>query len=241
MKERRSLDILRRIIYDLDRLPYHYNVVTLYGLFFQDLLPLISLGCIALGLLMAGYACTDASGMPQSALRRVALAGALSVTGIALYILVPIWLDAQGITPAQGHIRFYGMFFIPVGALAGVLAVMAGSSLRLTPADGKRRLVLFSVAGYAIGFVVMWLVFFLYSRIILGATMIVAFALIRATATAALGGLLFAVAPYLVHVVAERPARRLLAWGYGLLVVGTIALLVAQVTTLVLNLHADVL
>jgi hypothetical protein len=235
------LDLLRRMIYDFDRLTYHYDVTSLYALFFQDALPLIGLGCIALGVLVTGYAFPDASGAPRRGLRRVALAGVLSAVGIALYILVPIWMDSLGITPAPGHLRFYGMFFIPVGALAGVLAVMVGSTRRFAPSEKTRGPMRFSLTGYAIGFVVLWLVFLFYSWLILGATMVLDFALVRSTATAALGALLFALAPHLIHVVEPRPGKRLLAWGYGLLVAGILALFVAQVTTLVLSVRSNIL
>ncbi|HZC79907.1 MAG TPA: hypothetical protein VE258_19285 [Ktedonobacterales bacterium] len=97
----------------------------------------------------------------------------------------------------------------------------------------------FSLAGFAIGFVVMWVVFLMYSRLILGVTMNVPFGLIRATATAVLGALLFA--PYLIHVVEQRPATRLLSWGYGLLVTGAISPLVAQVVTQILSLRVNII
>lgn len=240
------MDVLKRLIYDFDRLAYHYNVVTLYGLFFQRVLPLISLACIVLGLLIAGYALPDPSGSQFRALRRVALAGALSIIGIGVYIVVPIWLDSLGITPAPGHLRFYGMFFLPVGALAGVLAVVVGSSRHFAAgADKPGRtpfwLVGYGLVGYGLGFVVLWLSFLLYSRLILGVTMIAVFALPRATVTAALGAVIFGFAPYLVRVVDRRPARWVLSWGYGLLVAGTISLLLAQVVTQVLSLRGDVL
>jgi hypothetical protein len=235
------MGITRRLLHDFARLPYHYNVVTLYSLLFESVLPLIGLGCIALGLLVAGYAYTDSAGAPHWGVRRAALAGALSVVGMALYVVMPIWLDALGLTASQGHIRFYGMFFLPVGALAGVLAVMVGSARRLAARDGRSPAGRFSVPGYIIGFVVMWPLFLAYSELMLGATMVVQLALVRATVTAALGALLFAVAPYLIQVVEPRPWKRLVAWGYGLLAAGAIALVVAQATTLVLNLHVDVL
>jgi hypothetical protein len=235
------VDFLKRLIHDFDRLTFHYNVVTLYGLFFQRVLPLISLACIALGLLVAGYALPDPSGSQFRALRRVALAGALSIIGIGIYSVVPIWLDSLGITPVPGHLRFYGMFFLPVGALAGVLAVLAGSSRRFAAGADKPRRAPFSLVGYGLGFVVLWLCFLLYSRLILGATMIVAFALVRATVTAALGAVIFAFAPYLIRVVDRRPAHWMLSWGYSLLVAGFISLLLAQVVTQVLSLRGDVL
>jgi hypothetical protein len=235
------MNILQRLLHDFDRLAFHYGVVTLYALFFQRVLPLISLACIALGLLVAGFGFPDPSGGQHRAVRRVALAGALSVLGIGLYIVVPIWLDSLRLTPSPGHVRFYGMFFLPVGAVAGVLAVLIGSSRRFAAVAGKPRRVPVFFTGYIIGFVVLWLVFVLYSRLMLGLTMIVAFALIRATVTAALGALIFALAPYLIRVADRRPAQRLLPWGYGLLVAGSLALVLAEVVTTVLTLHADVL
>lgn len=230
-----------RLIRDFDRLLFHYDVATFYGLFFARALPIIGLSCVVLGLLAAGYAFPDASGNPRRAFRRVALAGALSLLGMVLYIVVPLWLDSLGITPSPTHLRFYGMFFLPVGALAGVLAVLTGSARRFADLAEKPRRVPFSLAGFLIGFVVMWLVFLIYSRLILGVTMNVPYGLIRATATAVLGALLFALAPYLIHVVERRPATRLLSWGYGLLVTGAISLLVAQVVTQILSLRVNII
>jgi len=229
------------LIHDFERLAFHYDAVTLYGLFFQRALPIIGLACIALGLLASGYALPDAAGNPRRAFRRVALAGALSLLGMVLYIVVPLWLDSLGITPSPTHLRFYGMFFLPVGALAGVLAVLAGSSRQFARLAEKPRRMPFSLAGFVMGFVVMWVVFLIYSRLILGVTMNVPFGLIRATATAVLGALLFAFAPYLIHVVEQRPAARLLSWGYGLLVIGAISLLVAEVVTQILSLRVNII
>ena len=235
------MDLLQRLIYDLSRLPYHYNIVELYTLFFEQVLPILSTGVIALGLLVAGYVARDRAGGPQRGIRRVALAGWLSAVGMAIYVVTPLLLDAQGVTPVVGHVRFYGLFFLPVGAIAGVLAVIVGSSSRLAPRDSSSPLARFSAAGYASGFTVLWLLFVLYTWLVLGETMNVTFALIRATTTAALGALLFAAAPYLVHVAELRTRRMLPVWGYGLLVAGTVALLVAQAATLVLHIGADVL
>jgi hypothetical protein len=159
---------------------------------------------------------------------------------MALYGAVPLWLNQLGITPSQGHVRFYGLFFIPIGAVAGVLAVLVGTSRWLAPRKGTAKTAFFSLATYALGFVLLWLAFYLYSQLILGATMIVRFALIRATVTAALGALLFAVAPNAVHAVEARPWRRLLPWGYGLVLAGVVALLVAELTGAVLGMHVDV-
>lgn len=230
-----------RLLHDFERLAFHFDIPTLYGLFFARALPIIGLACLALGLLASGYALPDASGNPRRAFRRIALAGALSLLGMGLYIIIPLWLDSLGITPAPTHLRFYGMFFLPVGALAGVLAVLAGSARRFAPLAEKPGRMPFSLAGFVTGFVVMWVVFLLYSWLILGATMNVPFGLIRATATAVLGALLFAFAPYLIHVVARRPATRLLSWGYGLLVMGAISLLVAQVVTQILSLRVNII
>lgn len=234
------LEIVRRLIYDFSRLPYHFDVPTLFALFFQRVQPIIGLWCIALGLLAVGYAAVNAEGEPYRALRRVALGGAFSLLAIFVYVFVPIWLDSLGISPDPGHVRFYGTFFIPVGALAGVLAVLVGSARWLAPSPEKRRPAPLSLAGYLVGFVVLWLVFLLYSWLVLGTTMRVEFGLVRATVTAALGALLFAAAPYLIHVVEPRPARRLLPWGYGLLVAGTIALLVAQMVSFVLGIPVSI-
>ena len=235
------MDFFNRLLHDFDRLLYHYQVVSLYGLFFQNVLPILGLGCIALGLLVAGYAFPDPSGSQYRGLRRVALGGLLSVVSIGLYVLVPIWLDSLGLTPAPGHLRFYGMFFLPVGALAGVLAVVFGSWRRHSPPADKPARLPFSLAGYAVGFVVLWVVFLLYSRLMLGTTMNVPFGLIRATVTSALGALLFALAPYLIRAADRRPTPRLLSWGYGLLVAGSLAMVLAQVVTQILNLRSDVL
>jgi hypothetical protein len=241
MEEPPSMRDFLRLIHDFERLAFHFDIATLYGLFFARALPVIGLACIALGLLASGYALPDASGNPRRAFRRVALAGALSLLGMVLYIVVPLWLDSLGITPSPTHLRFYGMFFLPVGALAGVLAVLAGSARRFARLAEKPRRMPFSLAGFVIGFVVMWVVFLIYSRLILGVTMNVPFGLIRATATAVLGALLFAFAPYLIHVVEYRPATRLLSWGYGLLVTGAISLLVAQVVTQILSLRVNII
>lgn len=230
-----------RLIHDFERLAFHFDIPTLYGLFFARALPIIGLACLALGLLTSGYALPDASGNPRRAFRRIALAGALSLLGMVLYIVIPLWLDSLGITPTPTHLRFYGMFFLPVGALAGVLAVLAGSSRRLAPLADKPPRIPFSLPAFVLGFVVMWIVFLLYSWLILGATMNVPFGLIRATATAVLGAFLFAFAPYLIHVVAQRPATRLLSWGYGLLVTGAISLLVAQVVSQILSLRVNII
>jgi hypothetical protein len=228
------------LLHDFDRLLFHYNIVSLYGLFFQRVLPILGLASIVLGLLVAGYAFPDPSGSQYRGLRRVAVGGVLTVVAIGLYVLVPIWLDSRGLTPVPGHLRFYGMFFLPVGALAGVLAVVFGSWHRLAPPNRPSR-VPFSLAGYVVGFVVLWLVFLLYSRLMLGITMNVPFGLIRATVTSALGALLFAVAPYLIRAADRGPASRLLSWGYGLLVAGALALVLAQVVTQILSLQSDVL
>ena len=230
-----------RLIHDFERLAFHYDVATLYGQFFVRVLPVIGLVCIALGLLAAGYALPDASGQPRRAFRRIALAGTLSLLGMVLYTVVPLWLDSLGLTPSPTHLRFYGMFFLPIGALAGVLAVLTGSArqfVRLAENPGR---IPFSLAGFVLGFVVMWVVFLIYSRLILGVTMNVPFGLIRATATAVLGALLFAFTPYLIHVVEHRPATRLLSWGYGLLVTGAISLLVAQGVSQILSLHVNII
>jgi hypothetical protein len=241
MEEPQSMRDFLRLIQDFERLAFHFDVATLYGLFFARALPVIGLACIALGLLASGYALPDASGNPRRAFRRVALAGALSLLGMALYILVPLWLDSLGLTPSPTHLRFYGMFFLPIGAIAGVLAVLAGSGRRFARRAEEPRRMPFSLAGFVLGFVVMWIVFLIYSRLILGVTMNVPFGLIRATATAMLGALLFAFAPYLIHVVEHRPATRLLSWGYGLLVTGAISLLVAQVVTQILSLRVNII
>lgn len=230
-----------RLIHDFERLAFHFDIPTLYGLFFARALPIIGLACLALGLLTSGYALPDASGNPRRAFRRIALAGALSLLGMVLYIVIPLWLDSLGITPTPTHLRFYGMFFLPVGALAGVLAVLAGSARRFAPLADKPPRIPFSLPAFALGFIVMWIVFLLYSWLILGATMKVPFGLIRATATAVLGALLFAFAPYLIHVVAQRPATRLLSWGYGLLVTGAISLLVSQVVSQILSLRVNII
>src|SRR5258708_24309043 len=63
----------------------HYDIVTLYNLFFQHLLAPIGLVCVLLGLLAAGYDSPDAAGGPNRRLGRVALAGALSLVGVAIY------------------------------------------------------------------------------------------------------------------------------------------------------------
>jgi hypothetical protein len=241
MEEPPSMRDFLRLIHDFERLAFHFDVATLYGLFFARALPAIGLACIALGLLASGYALPDASGNPRRAFRRVALAGALSLLGMVLYIVVPFWLDSLGITPSPTHLRFYGMFFLPVGALAGVLAVLAGTNRRFARLAEQTRWMPIALAGFVVGFVVMWVVFLVYSRLILGVTMNVPFGLIRATATAVLGALLFACAPYLIHVVEHRPAARLLSWGYGLLVTGAISLLVAQVVTQVLSLRVNII
>jgi hypothetical protein len=230
-----------RLIHDFERLAFHLDVVTLFSQFYERALPIIGLACIALGLLATGYALPDATGKPRRAFRRVALAGALSLLGIVLYIVVPLWLDSLGITPSPTHLRFYGMFFLPVGALAGVLAVLVGSHRRFARLAERSRWMPMALAGFVIGIVVMWVVFLLYSFLILGSTMNVSFGLIRATATAVLGALLFACAPYLIHVVEHRPATRLLSWGYGLLVTGAISLLVAQVVSQILSLHVNII
>ena len=230
-----------RLIQDFERLAFHFDVYTLYGLFFSRALPIIGWVCIALGLLASGYALPDASGNPRRAFRRIALAGALSLLGVVLYIVIPLWLDSIGITPVPTHLRFYGMFFLPVGALAGVLAVLTGSNRRFARLAERASWMPIALAGFVIGFVVMWVVFLLYSWLILGATMNVPFGLIRATATAVLGALLFACAPYLIHVVAHRPATRLLSWGYGLLVTGAISLLVAQVVSQIVSLRVNLI
>jgi hypothetical protein len=181
----------------------------LYTQFFEQVLPILTIACIMLGLLLAGYSAREDTGAAHRGMRRVALAGILSVLGSVMYVAVPVWLDSVGLSPTQGHLRFYGLFFIPVGALAGVLAVMVGSSRRRAPQEGKSLLARFSAAEYAIGYATLWPVFVLYSWIVLGTTMMLGFALIRATATVALGALLFAVAPYFVHVAEPQPRRRL--------------------------------
>jgi hypothetical protein len=241
MEEPPSMRDFQRLLYDFERLAFHFDITTLYGLFFSRALPLIGLACVALGLLASGYALPDASGNPRRAFRRIALAGALSLLGMALYSVVPIGLDAVGITPSPTHVRFYGMFFLPVGALAGVLAALAGSARWLAPLEKKSGRMSFSRAGFVFGFVVMWVIFLLYSRLILGVTMNVPFGLIRATVSAVIGALLFAYAPYLIHVAARRPATRLLPWGYGLLVTGAISLLAAQIVTQILSLSVNII
>jgi hypothetical protein len=230
-----------RLIQDFERLAFHFDVVTLYGEFFARALPIIGLACITLGLLASGYALPDASGKPRRGVRRVALAGVFSLLGIVLYIIIPLWLDSLDITPSPTHLRFYGMFFLPVGALGGVLAVLVGSNRRFARLAERARWMPLALAGFVIGFVVMWVAFLLYSFLILGVTMNVPFGLIRATGTAVLGALLFAGAPYLIHVVEHRPATRLLSWGYGLLVMGAISLLVAQVVTQILSLRVNII
>src|SRR5260221_10410194 len=148
-----SMKDFLRLIHDFERLAFHYDAVTLYGLFFQRALPIIGLACIALGLLASGYALPDAAGNPRRAFRRVALAGALSLLGMVLYIVVPLWLDSLGITPAPTHLRFYGMFFLPVGALAGVLAVLAGPSRPFARLAGKPRGRPLFLPGFLVDFV----------------------------------------------------------------------------------------
>src|SRR5258706_12010110 len=142
-----------RLIHDFERLAFHYDAATLYGLFFERVLPIIGLACIALGLLASGYALPDSAGNPRHAFRRVALAGALSLLGMVLYIVVPLWLDSLGITPAPTHLRFYGMFFLPVGALAGVLAVLAGPSRPFARRPERPQGTSCSLCGFAVGFV----------------------------------------------------------------------------------------
>jgi hypothetical protein len=233
---------LQRLFYDFERLAFHYDIATLYGQFFVRVLPIIGLTCIALGLMASGSALSDTSGNPRRAVRRIALAGAYSLLGVALYVLIPLGLDALGITPTPTHVRFYGMFFLPVGAFAGVLAVVVSSTSWFAHLEGESKQRPFSRVGYGIGFAVLWIVFLLYSRLMLGATMIIAFGLIRATASAAIGALLFAYAPYLICAIERRPASgRLLPWGYGLLIAGAISLLVAQVVTQVLSLNVNII
>jgi hypothetical protein len=74
-----------------------------------------------------------------------------------------------------------------------------------------------------IGFAVLWVILGGSGRLILGATMNVLCGLIRASAL--IGALLCAFAPYLIHRVERSPAARLLPRGSGL--VGAISLLVS--------------
>jgi hypothetical protein len=241
MEETSNMRDFQRLLYDFERLAFHYDIATLYGQFFVRVLPVIGLTCIALGLIASGYALPDTSGNPRRAMRRIALAGVFSLLGMALYIVVPLGLDSLGITPTPTHVRFYGMFFLPVGALAGVLAVLVSSTRWFAYLEGESKRRPFSRVGFGIGFAVLWVVFLVYSRLMLGATMIVAFGLIRATASAAIGALLFAYTPYLIHVTERRPATgRLLIWGYGLVITGAISLLVAQVVTQILSLNVNI-
>jgi hypothetical protein len=242
MEETSNMRDFQRLLYDFERLAFHYDIATLYGQFFVRVLPVIGLACIALGLIASGYALPDTSGNPRRALRRIALTGVFSLLGMALYIVVPLGLDSLGITPSPTHVRFYGMFFLPVGALAGVLAVLVSSTRWFASLEGESKQRPFSRIGFGIGFVVLWVVFLVYSRLMLGATMIVAFGLIRATASAGIGALLFGCAPYLIRVTERRPATgRLMSWGYGLVITGAISLLVAQVVTQILSLNVNII
>jgi hypothetical protein len=117
----------QRLLYDFERLAFHSDSETLYALFFSRALPVIGLSCIALGRLVSGYAFPDAAGNPRRACRLIALAGAFSLLGMALYIVVALALDSVDLTPSPTHLRFYGMLFLPVGA-AGVLAILTGSA-----------------------------------------------------------------------------------------------------------------
>jgi hypothetical protein len=242
MEEPSNMRDFQKLLYDFERLAFHSDIATLYGQFFVRVLPVIGLTCITLGLMASGYALPDTSGNLRRTFRLIVLAGALSLLGMALYILVPLGLDSLGITPTPTHVRFYGMFFLPVGALAGVLAVLVAATRWFARLEEESKRSPFSRVGFGIGFAVLWVVFLLYSRLMLGATMNVAFGLIRATASAAIGALLFAYAPYLIRVVERRPATsRLLPWGYGLLITGAISLLVAQVVTQILSLNVNII
>jgi hypothetical protein len=92
-----AVQFIQQIIHDYDRLMRHYDIVTLYNLFFQHVLAPIGLVCVVLGLLAAGYDFPDAAGGPNRRLRRVALAGALSLVGVAIYSAVPICLHSAAV------------------------------------------------------------------------------------------------------------------------------------------------
>jgi hypothetical protein len=242
MEETANMRDVKRLLYDFGRLAFHYDIATLYGQFFVRVLPVIGLTCIALGLIASGYALLDTTGSPRHVMRRIALAAVFSLLGMALYIVVPLGLDTLGVTPTPTHVRFYSMFFLPVGALAGALAVLVSSTRWFAYLEGESKRTTFSRVGFGIGFAVLWVVFLAYSRLMLGATMDVAFGLIRATASAAVGALLFAYAPYLIRLTERRPATGcLLPWGYGLVITGVISLLVAQVVTQVLSLNVNII
>lgn len=216
------------------------NIVKVYYFLFQDVLQVMGISCILAGTLGIAFDQVSPAGGPNLPVRRIALGTSLGLVGTLVYILMPLFLDRAGLTPAPGHVRFYALFFAPVGFLAGVLAVVAGTRMRTFASTATGTLPLLSPRTYLIGFVTMFVVFFLYSRVVLiGGVFFLA--IVRGLFTALVGALLFGIAPYLTDWVEKRAVGRIAPVGFACLLLGLIMALVSTSANMFLSLHVDLL
>ncbi len=198
------------------------GLVRLIYYLYRDVLQVLSVATILAGVLAIGYDQVDASGHPNCLLRRIALAICLGLVGAGVYAAAPLVFDRYGITPQPGHVKFYGLFFAPAGFLAGILAVAYGAQRRFFAPAADREPGPFFWKGYLVGLVVLWSLFFLYSRVFLNPGILV-YALIRSTVTAPVGALFFAAAPFLVRRADKHAAGLFSTIGFLLIVAGLLA------------------
>jgi hypothetical protein len=205
------------------------GIVRLIYFMYRDVLQVVSVAAILAGVLGIGYDHVDAAGRPDRLLRRIALAIVLGVVGAGVYAGVPLLLDRYGITPQPGHVKFYGLFFAPAGCLAGILAVVYGAQRWFFAPPAEREPRPFFWKGYLVGLVILWILFFAYSRVFLDAGILV-FALLRSTITAAVGAVLFAAAPFLVRRADKHAAGLFTTIGYLLIVARLVIEIVLRMT-----------
>lgn len=214
------------------------NIVKVYYFLFQEVLQVAGIACILVGALGIAFDHVDPSGAPYQQVRRIALATALGLVGALAYIFIPLFLDRAGLTPVPGHVRFYALFFAPAGFLAGILAVVSGTSMRRFITSAKGTPPLLSLQAYLIGFVTMSVIFFLYSRLVLvGGVFFLA--IVRALITALVGALLFGIAPSLSVWLENRPSGRIAPVGFAFVLLGLIMVLVSTSANMLLSVHVD--
>lgn len=215
------------------------DIVRILTILFERVFELVALFAIMVGMMAVAFDHTDHTGAPVRSIRRITLAAAMTFLGVVAYVCVPIVLNELRYTPSPGHVRFYGLFFAPIGFVVGILAVLFGVLHTHSAAARQRKPPVISLVGVVLGYVTMWLVFFAYSRIVLGAGGILYYALLRSTLTAFIGAAFFAVAPRLVHHVDNRPVTRFVPLGYALVLFGLVLLVVTIVADTVLSVHIN--
>ena len=216
------------------------DITRVFTILFGRILGPVSLFLIFLGAVGIAFDRLDPSGGPSRAVRRVALAAMMSLISVCAYVAVPIVLNELDYTPSPGHVRFYGLFFAPPGLVAGALAVVFGALYASVPYTRNIKPRVISVLGLVVGYVVMWLVFYVYSRVMLASGGILYYAVLRASVTAVIGAALFSVTPYLVHDVEKRPIGRLAPIGYTLFLFGLLLYFVTTAAVTILSTNSNI-